>query len=142
MRAHVDFVLAGNAYFTVSNNQGGHYTFRVRASEDGSRRYFAQVLIGPDNTNDYVYLGMVVPQSGNVRLTRASRMPEDSKPVRVLRWALARLWAGADFPPGYACDVAGRCGRCGRPLTHPDGVADDGYRLGFGPHCWKQLQSA
>ncbi len=138
------WVLAGKAIFTVHNDKGEHYTFRVSKKEDeNSVRppvWFINVLAGPDNLNDYQYLGMVVPNTLNVRLTKASRFREDSTIVKVVRWALGKVAAGADFPAGYGINGCGRCGRCGITLTRPEGIDPAGYRFGFGPTCWAKMQ--
>lgn len=135
------WVQAGKAIFTVSNNRGEHYTYKVSKGKDESKPpiWFVALLTGQDNESDYTYMGVLSPQTGDVRLTRASRYTADSVPYRVIRWALAQLWAETPLPVGYAIAGEGRCGRCGRLLTHPDGVNSDGYRLGYGPECYKHV---
>jgi hypothetical protein len=133
-----DFLLAGNATFTVSNPQGEHYTFKVNRpkheldrSQMGIQRpapYFIRVLTGPDNENSYTYLGMV--KEDGVHLTKASKYTKDSKPYRVADWAVRGILAGGDLPDGYNIDHAGTCGRCGRKLTTPESIA-----TGLGPVC-------
>lgn len=138
-----EWVLAGKAIFTVSNDKGEHYTYRVvRKDDEKSVRppvWFVSVLTGADNDNDYTYLGCLRPTTGNVDLTRASRYKPDSRIYRVVRWAMQVVWSGADFPPGYGCNGCGRCGRCGRKLTRPEGIDPAGYRLGYGPDCFAKL---
>lgn len=136
-----DWLTAGDARFTVHNNSGDHYTYRIRKLDDGWRRgprprWFVSVLTAPDN---YTYLGCLNPTNGKVSITCASQFTTDSRAARVINWALRLVWTGTTFPDGYGLCGEGRCGRCGRPLTHPDGVADDGYRHGFGPECWKHI---
>jgi len=126
------FVLGGKAVFTVSNPSGVRYTYRVKASKGPNPKFFAQLLAGPDNTSDYVYLGVVDTFSGSVRLTEKSRMTGDSLPVKVLRWSLGKCWQGGDLPEGYSIHHEGCCGRCGRALTVPESVES-----GFGPECIK-----
>lgn len=134
-----DWILAGNATFTVKNPEGKHYTFRVRTKKDPKGTiHFASLLVGQDNENDFVYLG-VVTKHGGFRLTRGSKMKITSVPIQVLIWTLAKVWREEAFPQGYSVNHAGRCGRCGRKLTHPDGISDDGYRFGYGPECWKLI---
>lgn len=132
------FILAGKAIFTVSNPSGERYTFRVRRVENDDRPavYFVSLLTGPMNTSDYTYLGLLNPATGEVRLTAKSRMTDDSTPVKVIRWALRRIWAGASFPQGYHAHHAGRCGRCGRLLTVPESILS-----GLGPECAGRLRS-
>jgi len=138
-----DWVVAGKAIFTIYNGKGDHYTYQVKCKrdEDSVRPpvWFVSLLTGPDNYDDYTYLGCLNAQSGAIRLTRASRLRADSTPVKVVDWALRLVWAGKDFPPGYGIKGAGRCGRCGRRLTKPEGISDDGYRKGYGPICWEVI---
>jgi len=162
------FVLGGKAVFTVHNPEGTHYTFMVKAAnfdddgDDAPSKFFCYLLTGPDNMSDYTYLGMLDVQTGETFATKASPWKqaltnwrrargqdkaEAAKaiplPVRVLRWALMQvIWPGSPVPEGYGIHGEGRCGRCGHPLTHPDGVSPDGHRFGFGPTCWEKLRAA
>lgn len=129
------FILAGNAYFTIrSRKTGTRYTYRVNLPKpDPTRRqyanpaYFVSLLAGPDNTGDYVYLGMI---ADNVfKLTRASKMKNDSTPVKAFRWVLERLMRN-EFPPDTEIWHEGKCGKCGRMLTVPESIAS-----GIGPVC-------
>lgn len=132
-----DFVLAGDAILTVSNDKGEHFTYRVTKKEaEGqySDAYFVKVLTGPDNNADYRYLGILDKNSGAVKLTRASCAGDDAVSVRVVRWALNLLWNGLPFPSGYGVNHDGRCGRCARLLTTPESV-----ERGIGPECAKLL---
>jgi hypothetical protein len=135
-----DWILAGKAIFTIYNGNGEHYTYQVKRIHTALQRgWFVSLLTGPDNYDDYTYLGCLDHTTGNLRITRASKMSMQSKPVKVVGWALTILFSGGTFPPGYGIKGEGRCGRCGRKLTHPDGIADDGYRRGFGPECYAKI---
>jgi hypothetical protein len=72
-----------------------------------------------------------------VRLTKASRLGDDSTPVRVVRWALGLIWGEKSVPEGYAVHHEGRCGRCGRPLTVPSSI-----ETGLGPDCAAKIAAA
>jgi hypothetical protein len=146
------FVLAGDAIFTVEPPETfkaamaqvgrefhDHYTYRVEKVDfDGpptqnNSMYFVKALTGPDNTRDYVYLGVLVPSSGYVRLTRKSAFPETATRVQVVRRVLARIFAGEEAvieEAGWSVHHEGRCGRCGRLLTVPQSVES-----GIGPEC-------
>ena len=57
------FILGGNATFTVvSKRTGKRYTYRVRVAPEDHECFFASVLVGPDNTADYQYLGYFIRQ--------------------------------------------------------------------------------
>jgi hypothetical protein len=138
-----DFFFGGNATFTVDNGKGTHYTFKVSQPKKDNERFtgvkphFAKLLTGPDNTSDYSYLGMVNPETGEVKLTTASRMTADSLPVKVLAWALGRVIKGGQLPEGYSIRHEGKCGCCGRALTVPESI-----ERGIGPECWSKMGRA
>ena len=127
-----DFLLAGNATFTVSNPEGKHYTYKVQKAKTqlypDRPAFFIKALTGADNENSYTYLGMV--KETGVRLTRASKYHADSTIYRVAHWAVKHIINGVPVPTGYKIDHAGTCGRCGRKLTTPESIA-----LGLGPVC-------
>lgn len=135
-----NFVIAGRALFTVSNGRGEHYTFRVNHTK-GSDQYapcwFVSLLTGPDNENDYSYIGKLDPETGAVGLTRASKIGEDAVSFKVLVWALKQLWTRKDLPAGYEINHEGRCGKCGRLLTVPESV-----QSGYGPECIRKMAVA
>jgi hypothetical protein len=127
------FFEAGSAIFTVGNNKGEHYTFRIGRKEE-TQPLFVSLLTGPQNTSDYTYLGIYNPTTGSVGLTKASKFNEDSVPVRVVRWALNQVRNNKELPSGYSIQHAGRCCRCSRVLTTPEST-----RLGWGPECAKLM---
>lgn len=133
------FVLGGKAIFTLAG-QSTRYTYRVNRSDPkpGSRytstAYFVSLLTGPDNLADYTYLGMLIPATGVVGLTRSSRYTQDSTPVQAINWAFRHIWAGRALPAPATFYHVGRCGRCGRALTVPSSVES-----GFGPECLGKL---
>lgn len=143
------WVLAGDAIFTLSNGRGKHETFRVYKRElmqQGNKTldtYFIKVLTGPDNLHDYTYLGMVILPNRKhadptVRLTANSRFKEDSPPLKAARFILRAIWqidrGTYKLPAGYTIKHIGRCGRCHQPLTTPASL-DTGY----GPDCAEAL---
>ncbi len=141
-----EFITAGRAVFTVANNKGDHYTFRVNHKDECTKEvngrlvtypeaWFINLLTGPDNTSSYTYLGKLDPETGDVTVTHGSRFGESSVPVRVIRWALRFVWAGREFPEGYKLYHEGACGRCGRPLTVPESIES-----GIGPECSKIIK--
>ena len=135
-----NFFMGGNATFTVDNGRGTHYTFKIQQPKKDNPRFtgraphFAKLLTGPDNENSYSYLGMVCPMTGSVKLTKASKMNEDSVPVQVLRWALKHALTDKMLPVGYKIHHVGKCGCCGRALTVPESI-----ERGIGPECWSKL---
>lgn len=140
------FFRGGNATFTIevdaafakAHGYQPHYTFNVvvwpAAENDYNRDLFnVLVLTGPSNEEDYTYLGQLHPQTGNVRLTKASRFNDKTKCVKALRRVLARLFKGeldVVEAAGWRIIHSGRCCRCNRVLTTPRSV-----ELGIGPVC-------
>lgn len=133
-------LLSGKATFTIESS-GKHHTYRIRAVEgdgfDQDPVYFASVLIGPDNGEDFAYLGMVMPRTGEFRLTKASKFPADSDQVKGIAWIVRKFAAGmtcATLPEGVRLLWADQCQRCGRTLTVPSSID-----ARFGPECVKQV---
>lgn len=128
-----EFVLAGRAVFTVANDKGDHYTYRVGKKKDADV-WFVSYLFGPDNTTNYRYLG-VIDADLKFRLTaKSAAMDAGSRHVKVLEWALRRILEGGGLPDGYSINHAGRCCRCGRMLTVPESIES-----GIGPECVKHV---
>jgi hypothetical protein len=132
------FMFAGKAVFTLrSLRSGNRYTYKVSTAPEreqdkgkgGKPAFFVAVLSGPDNTNDFTYIGML--RDGKFFTTRASKMNMDSLPVKTFNWALTSFNKNVRaFPQDLEVWHTGRCGRCGRELTVPESVA-----TGFGPEC-------
>ena len=137
------FILAGKSTFTVQiapedvakEGCSPHYTYRVKhKAAEGTYGdiYFVSLLTGPDNEASYSYVGVLDPASGRVRMTAKSKVAETAPSVRVLRYALEKVWTNQGLPDGYKIHHEGQCGRCGRKLTTPESV-----ERGIGPECWK-----
>lgn len=139
------FVLGGEAIFTLANGLGEHMTFKVYRAQPSTQfpqpSYFAKVLTGPDNTNDYTYVGRVIINTDNplvtdpvLKRTAKTHFADDSKTMRAIKFALKAVWqierGTYQLPPGYTIQHVGRCGKCGHPLTTPESLA-----TGFGPDC-------
>lgn len=133
-----EFVLAGDATFTVELPDETHKTYRVQHVEGNDRwpeSYFAKLLTGPDNTKSYTYMGKLEPVAGVVNTTAKSASFEGSLALRLLNRILARVWANdhsAYEEHGYRTHHEGMCGRCGRKLTVPASIES-----GIGPECAK-----
>jgi hypothetical protein len=126
-----EFFEGGRAIFTVSNPKGEHYTFQIKHKKNTP--FFVSLLTGPDNTSDFTYLGVYVPQKKTVVLTSKSKFKEDTTPVKVVRWAILKVSNKEITPNGYSIQHEGRCCRCGRMLTTPESIEH-----GIGPECMKK----
>lgn len=135
-----EFILAGDAIFTVETPDGKHYTYRIEKIEATDRWptvWFAKMLTGPDNDGDYSYVGKLCDFTGQVRVTAKSVLPADAYPIRLLNRVLCRVWGddhAAIERAGFKVFHEGRCGRCARRLTTPESVT-----RGIGPECAKLL---
>ena len=128
----ISFFEAGNAIFTVSNPTGEHYTFKILHKKNNP--FFVSLLTGPNNTSDFTYLGVYVPQNKTVVLTTKSKFKENTTPVKVIRWAIKKIASGDPVPKGYTILHEGKCCKCGRSLTTPESIEN-----GIGPECMKNL---
>ena len=129
-----NFFEGGKAIFTVHNNKGKHYTYKIQKKPKWP--FCVYVLTGEDNTSNYTYLGTYNPRNFKVYLTGKSKYKEDSMIVKVVRWAITRVSSGKPVPEGYGIRHDGRCCRCGRLLTTPESI-----EAGIGPECRKKVSS-
>lgn len=128
------FALAGDAIFTLrSCRTGARFTYRVETDRSqAARPSFVSVLVGPDNTGDFQFLGAIFRDIAGptFRHGRRSRI----SPTAPSSQAFAFAWTHRRHLDGLV-EVfhAGRCCRCGRMLTTPESVA-----AGIGPECAKR----
>lgn len=140
------FLTAGEAVFTVETpadiaaKHYPHVTYKiekVEATERWPEAYFVKVLAGPDNENDFIYVGKLNTFTGQCERTAKSSLPATSFRFRLLNRVLCRLWGddgAAIESAGYKVRHEGKCGRCGRRLTVPASIES-----GIGPECSKIL---
>ena len=134
MNASLQFILAGNALFTVENvATGNRFTFKVRQPDD-DKPHFVSVLTGPDNEHDYAFLGTVF-DAARYHHGRRSRVAEDAPSAKAFEWLFRQLSTGHSLPPQVRLCHCGKCGRCGKTLTVPESVES-----GFGPECSKAIK--
>ena len=133
MNDPLQFILAGNALFTVQNTDtGNRFTFKVRKPDD-TKPHFVSVLTGSDNESGYSFLGTVFDPR-HYRHGRRSRISEDAPSARAFDWLFRQLSKGRPLPPQVRVCHCGKCGRCGKTLTVPESVDS-----GFGPECIKAV---
>jgi Family of unknown function (DUF6011) len=130
------FTLAGNATLTlVSEKTGTRYTYKVRQCvEDEERKelWFVSVMYGPDNEDDFTYIGIIRPNG--FAHGRKSSVPATDIRVKGFEWFWQMVSHGKP-PANLVVWHEGRCCRCGRKLTVPESVQD-----GIGPECRKHVQ--
>lgn len=124
-----EFIFAGHATFTLkSQRSGDHYTFRMSRA-DGKPLWFLSLLTAP---GVFTYVGVV--EDNALRLTRKSRYTPEAVPVQAFSYFLGHLMRRGAIAPHLEVWHEGACGRCGRPLTHPESIA-----RGIGPDCWEMI---
>jgi Family of unknown function (DUF6011) len=134
--AALTFILAGNSTVTlVSKKTGTRFTYRVRVAKSDtdaqSDLYFVGLLRGPNNENDYSYLGRIA--KGRVYIGRKVPKPGDVGRDAPSAIAFDYMWQHLErgnIPPLLEIWHEGRCGRCNRKLTVPSSIA-----AGIGPEC-------
>jgi hypothetical protein len=123
------FILAGNATFTVKNaDTGNRFTFKVQTKKNAP--HFVRVLTGPNNDDwtNYTFLGTIF-DSKDYRHGKRSRISTDAQSAKVFAWFWTSLLTDK-LPDCIEVHHEGRCGRCGRKLTVPESI-----QSGFGPDC-------
>ena len=125
------FILAGNARVTlVSGATGARFTYQIREKriDDDKTLHFVALLTGPNNTDDYRFLGTIFDDTA-YKHGRKSKVPDTAPSARAFAWVWRYLAAG-EMPPNVEIWHEGRCGRCARALTVPESIA-----TGLGPVC-------
>jgi hypothetical protein len=130
------FMMAGKATVTlVSKKTGNRFTFRVSVSPDG-QCHFVALLSGPDNTNDYQYMGRISRQIyfHGRKVARPGDISVGAPSARAFAWTWQQLVRGT-LPDSLEIWHEGRCGRCARKLTVPASI-----ERGFGPECADRME--
>ena len=124
-----EFILGGAATFTVTSNKTNtHYTYKVNVSDGENPVHFVNVLSGPDNTDDYMYLGIIRDEH---KLQAGKKGRPDAPSFKAFEWVLKILnTTTGDLNENVTIQHEGRCCRCNRPLTDPVSIA-----TGMGPIC-------
>ncbi len=129
------FVTAGRAIFTATNTKRNtRLTFKVERPETFRGEFFALVMKGSDNENDYSYVGMVKEGSLFLRETKGSKYRAGSPEFDGLKVVLEIVAGRREAPAALDIQHAGKCGRCGRLLTVTESIES-----GIGPECAEKL---
>lgn len=124
------YILGGNAVVTlVSKRTGDRFTYRVsqgkpRDGQPGEPPHFVSVLTGPNNREDYEFLGTIFDESKFVHGKKSNILPK-APSAQAWKWTWEHL-------ESLHVEVwhEGACSRCGRPLTDPESI-----QRGLGPVC-------
>lgn len=127
------YALAGNATITLQSGQTDrHFTYKIKKAKDKDNLFFINLLSGPDNEEDYQYIGCYYSDTEYFHPAKPwkDRVAISWPPsLRAMRFFLSKLY---NIPANLHVFHEGRCGRCGRKLTTPESIA-----RGLGPECVK-----
>jgi Family of unknown function (DUF6011) len=131
----VAFSTAGNATLTLrSVKTGNRFTYRIKKVQEPNSKvaFFVSLMRGPDNCNNYQYLGCVYNDQAGLRYAhgRKSRITEQASSGIVFKWFWQKVINEKKLSPDLEVWHEGKCCRCGRKLTVPESVA-----RGLGPDC-------
>jgi hypothetical protein len=121
----LSYIHGGHGRFTLVGRER-RFTYRLSRSDD-DKLTFVKVLSGPDNNNDYQYIGFI--PEGEDKLVAGRKGHPDALSFKALDWYL-------HHPDHPAVEFwhEGACCKCGRALTNPESIA-----RGIGPHCAGEL---
>lgn len=136
----IRYARAGQAIFTLQSlKTGTRFTFKV--TEPDNKNYvsfFVGLLTGPNNTQDYTYMGCVKNGYNGERftLTQASKVSKEAPSYKAFEyfWQKIMVHKRDINELGMVVWHEGRCCRCARPLTVPESVA-----WGIGPECRSKM---
>jgi len=138
-----------NGFYTITNKDGEHRTFRIRTQPDDAKfapgERIIGLLNGPDNGRDYEQFGFVKDDRVTVWTKKRGqgKMSAFDWYAFLIRKGSEALvgedgvQAAADFTAGgreYCIQAARHCVRCNRLLTTPESV-----RRGCGDECAKKM---
>jgi Family of unknown function (DUF6011) len=131
------FALAGKSTLTlVSRKTGTRFTYRISGAIDPSSDvFFVSLLNGPDNEQDYKYLGRIARDVfwHGRKTPRPGDISRDAPSAKAFAWSWKAIVQGI-LPESLEIWHEGRCGRCNRKLTVPSSVES-----GFGPECINKI---
>lgn len=127
------FLLAGNAILTVMRmDTKNRFTYRISQLEQ-KPIYFVSVLSGPNNNEDYSYIGTLFLENREFRHTKKSKVSQEASSFKTFQYLWNKLNAeGLSELVGFF--HSGKCGRCARTLTVPESI-----ERGIGPECAKLI---
>jgi len=91
-------------------------------------------MYGPDNVDDYRFLGWFYLDNFLLLFSGKSCYPKESSQARMLSMFLELIGNNKELPETCLFYPSAYCGRCGRLLTTPDSIT-----RGIGPECIKQI---
>lgn len=136
------FLFSGKATFTIRSLKTlTRFTYKISEPPKttgkslGPVGFFVSVLTGPDNSNDFTYLGNIYKESRNYSHGRKSRIGFDAPSATAFEWFYnCGILTGRLLEDKCEIWHEGRCGRCNYKLTVPESIES-----GIGPECAKKV---
>lgn len=126
-----DFILAGDAIFSVRNkNTGKHMTFKVvkkkykEGKEEDPKVWWVMVCIG---SNEFTYLGVLTENGFLCKANTDSAI--------AFRFLMQRYVLNLMPKDNVELFHEGKCPYCGRPMTDPASL-----ERGMGPVCAQRIK--
>lgn len=121
------YIFAGRSVFTLKSlKTGDHFTFKVKNWKKNPNIHFVNVR----TNNGFEPIAKIMFKK-QVSISRNSVVNARSPQFKALEWSLERLLNKKELPRELEFYHDGRCGKCSRPLTHPDSL-----KAGLGPECY------
>lgn len=136
----LQFILAGDAYFTVKNSNTGNFmAFHfIKGKNPRYPKWYIEVkkgavveTSGDDKDGNWVYLGAF--ENGIVKLTPKSRVERGSTELLAIDYIMRMLLANT-VPSHVTFFRHSWCGCCGLALNDELSVV-----TGYGDTCWKKM---
>jgi hypothetical protein len=129
--AAIQYVRGGRGRATLVGRERRYtYSFGVPKGQDSP--IFVRVLVGPDNTTDYEFVGSIAEDraSGRLALYAGAKGNAAHPAFAALQWWLKAAQVSSVRAMQAQFWHEGVCCRCGRVLTTPESIA-----AGIGPVC-------
>lgn len=128
-----EYVTGGRCVFTLQSTKiDKRYTYKIRADKKNANRMYVDVLFGPDNMDDYRFIGFFYKDDFVLRASKRETVRPDDNRFLMIKHFLRLICTSTMLPDTCKFYPSGRCARCGRLLTTPESIES-----GFGPECIK-----
>jgi len=126
-----DFVFAGKALFTLSNEESGnHVTFSVKKHKEDDV-WFVSTLGQYGQQN---FIGTCFSDK-KYKHSKNSEISYNDQRIEVFEWFLNKFFNDQNKYPMVKIYHHGNCGRCGKTLTTPESIL-----TGIGPVCGGKMR--
>jgi len=137
----LQYIFGGKSTFTLQSVASGErFTYKIsesakRAGDNRPPVFFVSVLTGPDNSDNFSFVGTIFERK-TFKFSPKAGYRVDSPSVKAFSWAFSNF-VGNVVPDKLEFWPSSHCARCGRKLTVPTSVHN-----GFGPECITKVGAA